>query len=113
LPSESVPHLFWECEHVINVIQRCYRWIRGLDWYRGREMIDKTTFFMGISHEWTSLSQTDLLWKHYVKFFIYSCRLRRKMPTFPSLRYEMDGFFGLIHMQKFRRELESINVLYN
>jgi len=51
LPVESVEHLFWECPNSNLVIQQCYRWIRGLDWYNGNEEIEKFEFLIGVEND--------------------------------------------------------------
>jgi hypothetical protein len=112
LPSESVSHLFWECEHVQNVIHTCYRWLRGLDWYRGAERVDKQSFFCGIDHEFKGISHADLIWKHYVKYFIFTCKNRKALPKFPSLRYELEGVFNSPSMTRYRDKIRRINILY-
>ena len=112
-PIETVHHLFWECEHINNVIQKSYRWIRGFDWIRGQEVMDKNCFFLGINNGFRNICQTDLIWKHYVKFYIYTCRRKRKMPKFVSLKFELEGLFSLKNMGIFRRELLRINQIYN
>ena len=112
-PVETVHHLFWECESVNTVIQKCYRWIRGFDWYRGHEEINKDSFFMGISNNYKNICQTDLIWKHFVKFYIYWCRNCKKKPSFVALKFELEGLFGLKKMAKFRRELMRINLIYD
>ena len=44
LQKETTTHMFWECEQVQPLIQKCYRYIRGLDWIRGQETIGKKKF---------------------------------------------------------------------
>ena len=112
-PVETVNHIFWECEQVQLLIQRSYRWILGLDWYRGNEEIQKNSFLMGILHPNRGLCQTDLIWKHYVKFFIINCKYKNRIPKFPSFRYEFEGVMSLPNMNKFVREIRNLHLLYN
>jgi len=113
LPAETVSHIFWECPHVHEIIQKFYRLVRGLDWYRGNEVIDKKCFFLGIGSEFKGIVEVDLIWKHYVKFFLFQCKLRKKMPTFASLRYEFEGIMAFKTMQLPRFNLMHINTIYN
>jgi len=113
LPNETVSHLFWECEPAQTVVQRAYRWLRGMDWYRGVEEIQKTNFMMGTySDNNKKLSRVDLIWKHFVKFYIYKCRITRKLPMFPSLKFELEGLFSNRGMYKMRSLIVRINELY-
>ena len=92
LPAETVDHLFWECEHVQGIIQKTYRWVMGAE--EGRVMLQpavKENFMRGKGMEAKKHTICDLVWKHFVKFFIYQCRIRRKIPNFGSLVYELKG----------------------
>ena len=111
-PREDLNHLFWDCMHVNHIIQKCYRWIRGFDWLRGDETIGKNSFFLGISHPNKIICTADLIWKHFTKFFIYSCRKQKKIPKFPSLKYEIEGIFGLKGMYRYRNAISRINSIY-
>jgi len=111
-PIETISHLFWDCTHVQDIIHKFYRWIRNLDWYRGNDQIDKKGFFIGINHEFKGVVTADLIWKHYVKFYIYQCRARKKLPTFASLRYEFEGMTTSPSFMKIRANLMVIGQLY-
>ena len=93
LPVESTDHLFWECEVSQTVIQRCYRWIKGDDWLNSYEEIEKYEFLIGMENEKRSIVKVDLIWTHFVRFFIYKCKNRKKIANFPSLKFELDGLF--------------------
>jgi hypothetical protein len=112
-PIENTDHLFWSCESAQDIVQKCYRWIRGLDWYRGIEVIDRKSYFEGIHHEWKTVVIVDLIWKHFVKFSIYQCRSKKQLPTFPNLKFEMEGLFIRPGMTKLKNKLYSLNVLYD
>jgi len=107
--SETVNHLFWECCHVQPLIQKCYRWIRGLDWLNGNDRISKESFFRGELNLNRQLVICDVIWKHFVKFYIYECRQRRKIPQFGALRYELEG---MLRNKKVRPQINGINMLY-
>jgi hypothetical protein len=114
LPVETVEHIFWQCEHVQMCINQCYRWIRGYRWYDGVETIDQQSFFIGVLKDTVNkkITQCDLLWKHFVKFFIYQCRSQKKLPRFPSLKFEMEGIFCSYKMVEWRQYITRINELY-
>jgi hypothetical protein len=112
LPVETVDHLFWDCEASQKIIQCCYRWVRGMDWYRGVEVVTKPQFFIGMDNNWRALVQVDLIWKHYVKFFIYKCRMSKRIPTFPNLKSDLENFFGFRVRTQLGNYMALINNLY-
>jgi len=84
-----------------------------MDWYRGLETVQKNDFMMGTySNLNKQLSKVDLVWKHFIKFFIYKCRISRKLPMFPSLKFELEGMFNSTGMHKMRNLIIQINNLY-
>ena len=112
LPPESVEHLFWQCDISFNLIQKCYRWIRGMDWYNGIETIDREKFLIGIDNMQRSITMVDLIWKYYVRFFLYGCRVRKKIPHFPSLKYELECLFKNPGMYRWFICIQQINNIY-
>jgi len=108
-----VEHLFWECDHSKVVIQRCYRWIRSFDWYNGNNMIDHKSFFIGIDNPNRKIVKVDLIWKHFARFYLYRCRNKRKIPNFPSLKFEIEGLFRNPGMYEFLQDILNINLIYN
>jgi hypothetical protein len=57
---------------------------------------------------WESTSKREseliLLIIHSIKFGIYKCKNRRVIPTFSSLRYEVEEFIGAISKKQRWRE---------
>ena len=111
-PAESVAHLFWDCEHVQQLIQKFYRYIRNFDWLNGIETIGKKSFFLGIMSAYPNVSKMDIVWKHFTKFFIFECRNRRKLPTFPALKFEFEGIMNRECMRKEGRTLAQLGFIY-
>ena len=85
----------------------------GYDWLRCDEEIEKSEFFAGIFHPYAALVQVDLIWKHYLKFLLYTYKLRHKVPLFSAIKYEIEGLFSLRNMAMFRNALGNINTLYD
>ncbi len=87
LDRESVNHLFWECNNVKTVITKFFNDIAQ----ENNLNIDKEKFFGG----WNSISvkrtKALLIIVHFVKYYIYICRNRKKMPTVAGLTYEFEG----------------------
>jgi len=98
IEAETLSHIFWECEIIQSLVQQCYRWMCG----NVNGVIDKDTFMIGKEGSSKMITMCDVTWKHYVKFFVYQCRSRKTIPTFGSLRYEMEGFG--INTQKMKWE---------
>ena len=78
----------------------------------GGDLIGENSFLLGVMHENKKLRETDLLWKQFVKYFVYKSKLNMKIPTFPALKYEMEGFFGKKCMDVYSRMIASLNLLY-
>jgi hypothetical protein len=82
-----VNHLFWECNNVKTVITKFFNDIAQ----ENNLNIDKEKFFGG----WNSISvkrtKALLIIVHFVKYYIYICRNRKKMPTVAGLTYEFAG----------------------
>jgi len=112
LPIETVEHLFWDCELSNIVIQRCYRWIRGYDWYYGDETISKASFLIGIENHNKKIVMVDLIWKYFVRYFLYCCRIKKKIPQFPALKYELEGLFKNPGMKQWLQNIQKINEIY-
>jgi hypothetical protein len=90
-PTENVSHLLWECDHVQPLIQQIYRWVFGMDWALGNEVIGRDDFFQGNVRSSIEFTKCDIIWKHFVKYQIYMKRVCRKLPTFGDLLHEMMG----------------------
>ncbi len=41
---------------------------------------------------------------HYIKFCLYSCKLRRVIPTFANVRYSVEGILGQLILRDRWRE---------
>jgi len=112
LQKETTSHIFWECELVQPLIQKSYRYMRGLDWIRGQETIGKKCFLTGINNVDKKLVEADVLWKHYLKFYIYKSRIQKKIPMFPSFRYEFENLLGAMNMVNIKIKMLQVNSLY-
>ena len=84
LSNENLTHLFWECTHVQTIVQQIFGWMLKNGNERNRIVLSKDSFFFGISCNSPALTRADVVWKHYVKFYFYRCRLTHNLPTFPA-----------------------------
>jgi hypothetical protein len=87
LERENVNHLFWEYNNVKTVIKKFFNDIAQ----ENNLNVNREKFFGG----WRSISikrtQVFLIIVHFVKYYIYICRNRKKMPTVAGLTYEFAG----------------------
>ena len=88
-PTENIDHFFWECTYSQTVIQRSFRWLSNGNILRGNEQITKQEFMVGANRNYNNLTFCDIIWKVYIKFFLYKCRSRKKLPVFGSLLNEL------------------------
>ena len=88
--AETVEHLFWECGFVQGLIQQCVKWLCN----DNEKAIGRDSFMLGCLADKKMITVCDVVWKHYVKFFVYKSRKRKVIPRFGNLRYEMEGFGG-------------------
>ncbi len=93
LPEETVKHLFWECEWVSEMVQKVYRWMRGVELGRLDININMAydDFMVGVWFKSKNSTTCDLVWKHYVKYYIYWCRQRVILPSYGFLKHELIG----------------------
>ena len=68
---------------------------------------------MGRIHPFLQTVQVDLIWKHYIKFYLFKCKLRECLPRFAYLKSELELVFGAQNMANEFGRLTSINVLYD
>ena len=67
---------------------------------------------MGVSDENKKMVLADLIWKHFFKFFVYRHRALKKIPKFPSFRYELEGLLEPENMSYIYHNIVNINLLY-
>jgi hypothetical protein len=86
LPPENTDHLFWECQVSRRVINDFFRLTCG---EQGR-VVSKEKFLGG----WQDISKMftiiGLFTVHYVKYYIFMCRMRRRLPIVQHLEDEFD-----------------------
>ena len=76
-------------------------------------MIEKFEFLIGMEHERKKLVKADLIWKHFVRYFIFRCKKGRRLPYFPSLKFELEGLFYSNGMYNMLQQMQKINELYS
>ncbi len=108
LDRETTSHIFWDCRRVRDAVTKVINYICNT---RGRA-IEKGKYMSG----WEATSKRDseliLLVIHIIKFGIYKCKNRRVIPTFSSLRYEVEEFIGAISKkQRWRESVRDLSGL--
>jgi hypothetical protein len=58
----------------------------------GRRAISKEMFVMGTDRESRAKSISELMWIHFVKYFIYSSRYKRTIPNINELIRDYEDF---------------------
>ena len=72
-------------------IQKINRWINGVALDRGEYQVTLESFMLGDMKDRKNDVKCDLIWKHFVRYYLYWCRQRVVMPSFGSLKYELLG----------------------
>jgi len=52
---------------------------------------DKGMYFSGMEDICVQTMRFSILVVHYIKYFLYTCRMRRRIPTAPQCIYELEG----------------------
>ncbi len=77
----------WNCEHVKRVIKGFFNIIaNGND-----QNVVKDKYMGGWEEESRIRTKIILILVHFVKYYIYGCRLKRNMPSLPGIMYEYGG----------------------
>jgi len=90
---ENTSHIFWECEHVQAVIQEFFAHIRtenGMGFGRANIRLDKSVFFRGEIRSNLGKAKAELIIYHFVKYYIYQCRFRQRLPNYLELRRDFN-----------------------
>jgi hypothetical protein len=90
LDRETMNHLFWDCVYVNRVIRFFFNTIaNGND-----QNVVKDKYMGGWEVESILRTKIILILVHFVKYYIYSCRIRRNMPSTAGIMYEYGGLLG-------------------
>jgi hypothetical protein len=90
LDRETINHLFWDCVHVNRVIRSFFNTIaNGND-----QNVVKDKYMGGWKVESILRTKIILILVHFVKYYIYSCRIRRNIPSTAGIMYEYGGLVG-------------------
>jgi hypothetical protein len=111
VPREDTTHLFWECGKSSTLINGMVQCLLGQQW--GRRMIVNKRKFMG---GWEGASKRDtnvsLFIVHFIKYFIFKCKQRRRLPL---LMHALEEFWIAVgHLKKtfkWREPLEHMSVI--
>jgi hypothetical protein len=112
VPDETFDHLFYSCRHTYNVIQAFYRKFLP-NWLLNDDQKVKAFIFTGISHESDTFDNffISTIALHF-NFFIWQCKLQKKIPLPENWYNEMFYTVELIRRisTKLRSDME-INLL--
>jgi hypothetical protein len=105
LRHENVQHLFWECEHVRPVINKIGLKLTGLQGVNFK----KKEFFGGLEDISIGNMRITILLVHFIKYQIYLCKCRNRIPTVPQCMYELEGLVrNLARGEVWREQVEDI-----
>jgi hypothetical protein len=106
LDRETTSHIFWDCRIVRDLVSKVINYLCNT---RGRG-IEKGKYMMGCETENKRETEFVLLIVHVIKYGIYKCKHRRVIPTFASLRYEVEEFVGaILRKQRWRESIRDIS----
>jgi len=102
---ESVQHLLWECEYTQRTVHRVGFILTGGDGERFR----KKEYFTGLLDVGIPVMQMSELIVHFVKYYLYKCKLRFKIPTPNKCVFEMQGMIHIMQKgNKWQEEIEDL-----
>ncbi len=105
LRQENVQHLFWECEHVRPVINKIGLRLTGMQGVNFK----KKEFFGGLEDIGIGNMRITILLVHFIKYQIYVCKCRNRIPTVPQCMYELEGLVrNLARGEVWREQVEDI-----
>ena len=105
LSHESVFNLFWDCVCVRTLIDSVGNWLAGTE---GRTFI-RSMFFGGMDDISTQNMRMCILIVHYIKYIIFECKIRNRIPTITHVRYEMGTLFSCIgNREDWREQREDV-----
>jgi hypothetical protein len=105
LHHESVTHLFWECQYVRRVINELGNRLAGTV---GR-IFTKAQFFGGLDDISIMNMKMSILIVHYIKYYIFKCRLRHRLPYFSHGIYDIGWLFEILAKREvWREQVEDI-----
>jgi hypothetical protein len=100
LDRETTSHIFWDCRVVQDSVSKVINYICNT---RGRG-IERDQYMGGWETESRRESEVILLIIHIIEFGVFKCKHRRVLPTFASLRYEVEEFVNAISKRQRWRE---------
>jgi hypothetical protein len=90
LVDETMGHLFWECPNVREVIQQVCNDVANTLNIR----VNKKNYLCGVRERTKDASLLSIIFVHRIKFMIYKCKTRRRIPTLFYMRTELNDFLS-------------------
>ena len=81
LPSESVLHLFWQCDHVVPIV----------NWVKNRlniEELSRTAFLLGYKANTVIYTEMINIYLMWTKYWIYGKKISKKLPNIRDIEIE-------------------------
>ena len=108
LSHESVSHLLWDCQHSRVVINGVGQRLSGTI----GTTFNKKEFMSGLEDISIANVKLTIILVHFIKYQIYICKCRHRLPTVPQIMYEWEGLrYNLSKVEYWREPLEDIREL--
>ncbi len=92
LDRETTNHLLWDCTSVNGLVRGFFNSIAN----ENNLNVDKDKYMGGWKVDSTLRTKIILILVHFVKYYIYTCRNRRTIPSTMGLMYDYGGLLGNI-----------------
>ncbi len=96
LEGETAIHLFWDCQHVNDIIRLLCNIIANTD----QLAVNREKYLCGFLGRNKDESIFNVMFVNAIKFVLYKCKQRMRMPTIYYMRSELEGIFGRLRRYK-------------
>jgi hypothetical protein len=97
LEGETALHLFWDCQFVCDIIKNVCNEIANTN----QLTINREKYLCGYMGTNKDDSLFNIMFVNAIKYVLYKCKQRKKLPTTFYMRMELHGIF--LRLWKFKR----------
>jgi hypothetical protein len=103
LSNETIEHMMWDCGWVNSVLHWIFNKVCGTV----NRVVDKDKYMGGWKIDNKKNQELALILIHYVKNVLYSCRIRRVLPSNVHMKYELEELVSRL------RKKQDWNIVLN